>query len=326
MLFDWRILRVSQFNLPVISVGNISAGGTGKTPFTMELIRLLNHRYKRIAVISRGYKRKSHGLQLVSDGHGFLAGVDTGGDEPVLMARRFPESVVLVSASRNQAMQLVGKHFKSDLIILDDAFQHRWVKRDVNIVLCAPGDLAAGGRLLPAGNLREPLSSLKRASLLMIADQELNGSVRVYPDLDRYYQGYIGSFNIQAECLVDSSLNPIAADESLRQQITTRPFIAFAGIANPDSFKNILQSAGVNIRRLLVFPDHHGYTEQDLTRIRGAAREENCSDLITTEKDLVKLSAAQFTGLRLLAVRIRISIHSPHRFQQKLDEFIDKAV
>ncbi len=187
-LFDWRILRIKKFNLPVISVGNISAGGTGKTPFTMELIRLLNQKYKRITIISRGYKRQSHGLQVVCDGHGFLAAVETGGDEPVLIARRFPGCVVLVSEKRSQAIEQAVRQFQSELIILDDAFQHRWVERDVNIVLLAQSNLLGREWLLPAGHLREPLDSLKRANLVMLIGKELNRSVSDYPELQRYYQ------------------------------------------------------------------------------------------------------------------------------------------
>jgi tetraacyldisaccharide 4'-kinase len=323
-LFDRRILRISRFTVPVISVGNIVAGGTGKTPFTMELIRLLNQKFKRIAVISRGYKRQSRGLQLVSDGKGFLAGVETGGDEPVLIARRFPDCVVLVAEKRSQAIEQAIQKYQAELIILDDAFQHRWVERDADIVLLAQSDLPGAERLLPAGQLREPLSSLKRANLVMLIHKESIQPVGAYADLRRYYQGYAGSAQIQVDCLVDATLTPLITAGDLRQ-LAGRPVIAFAGVANPDSFNNILLSAGVDLRRLMVYPDHHIYSEQDLADIKSAARKENCADLLTTEKDLVKLPADQFSGYKLLAVRIKLGLELPQHFQQKLDEFIDKT-
>jgi tetraacyldisaccharide 4'-kinase len=323
-LFDRRILLVRKFDRPVISVGNISAGGTGKTPFTMELISLLSGKFKRIAVISRGYKRGSRGLQLVSDGQGFLAGVEKGGDEPVLIARRFPGCLVLVAEKRSQAIEQAVNHFQAELIILDDAFQHRWVDRDADIVLLARADLPAAERLLPAGQLREPMGNLKRANMVMLISKESNRPASNYPDLQHYYQGYSGSAQIKFDCLVDATLTPVAAVGDLRQ-LADRPVVAFAGIANPDSFNNILQAAGVNLRRLIVYQDHHIYSRHDLADIKSAAREENCVDLLTTEKDLVKLPVDQFSGFKLMAVRIKICLESPHLFQQKLDEFIDKT-
>jgi tetraacyldisaccharide 4'-kinase len=323
-LFDRGILRIRKFDLPVISVGNIAAGGTGKTPFTMELIRLLNQKYKRIAIISRGYRRQSHGMQLVSDGQGFLAGVETGGDEPVLMAKRFPDCVVLVAEKRSQAIEQAIRQFQTELIILDDAFQHRWVERDADIVLLAQSDLAATEGLLPAGRLREPLSSLRRANLVMLISKESNRPVGNCTDLQRYYRGYAGSGQIKVDCLVDANLTPLAAADGLKH-LAGRPVIAFAGIADPDSFKNILQTAGIDLRCLIVYPDHHIYSEQDLVNIKSAAREKKCVDLLTTEKDLVKLPADQFREFKLLAIRIKICLESPQHFQQKLEEFIDKT-
>jgi tetraacyldisaccharide 4'-kinase len=320
-LFDRHILRVKKFDIPIISVGNLSVGGRGKTPFTMELIDLLNKKYRRIAVISRGYKRRSRKIQLVSDGQSLLVAAENGGDEPVLIARRFPGCLVLVSKRRGPAIQIALRRYRADLVILDDAFQHRWVKRKVDIVLLSKYDFPPHGKLLPLGNLREPLTGLRRANLIMMVDEERNQNDRDYPDLRRYYRGEIGFCHRQVACLVNAALVP-AGDLS---RLSGQPVVAFAGIANPDSFSSIIQQAGIDVRRFLVFPDHHFYSENDRAGLKRLAREEKCTLLLTTEKDMVKLSADQFSGFNLLAVRIRLSPDSPSWLQQKLYEFIDKT-
>ena len=321
LLFDWHIFGVKKFSVPVISVGNISAGGTGKTPFTMELINMLYPGYKRIAVVSRGYGRQSRGLQLVSDGKGFIAGAETGGDEPVLIARRFPHCIVLVSEKRRLAIQRAIEQFQADLILLDDAFQHRWVNRDVDIVLISRTELNGPRNFLPAGDLREPLGNLKRANVIVLVNKEINTPEIDHTVLNEYYQGLIGSCHIKTECLVDSSLIPAGKPD----QLIGQPVIAFSGIANPGSFKKILEQAGIQICQFLIFPDHHVYTQKDIHRIKAAARANKSRYLITTEKDLVKLPGEQFTGFSLLAVRIGLHIVSPVGLREKLEAFIDKT-
>jgi len=287
----------------------------------MELIRMLSPLFKQIAVVSRGYKRQSHGMQLVSDGHGYLAPAAVGGDEPVLIARRFPGCVVLVSASRRKAIQQAIEQHHSDLILLDDAFQHRWVKRDVDLVLLPQGEISAESRLLPAGDLREPLAHLKRANMVMIVEPQLDESKDSYPELARFYRGYTAGCCMEMECLVDSSLKPCGD----LGQLAGHTVIVFAGIAKPDSMRDMLMQAGLRLGRFLAFPDHHRYSAADISAILSVAGQEKGTCLLTTEKDLVKLPLDRFSGLKLFAVRLQVRLKSAERFRQKLVEFIDNT-
>ena len=321
-LFDWQIFKSRAFDIPVISVGNLSSGGSGKTPFTMELINLLSQKYKRIAVISRGYKRKSRGVQLVSDGLGRVAGAATGGDEPVLIAKRFPGCLVLVAEKRSLAIQRACEQYQADLVILDDAFQHRWVKRNVDIVLLSKSDLTPRCRLLPAGDLREPLTALKRAHMIIMVNRKQNDIQNDLRIIRPYYHGEIEYYRLQATGLVDVTLTP-AGD---LRQLHGLPVVAFAGIANPDSFKRLILQADIVLRRFFIFPDHHFYSDTDIARITSSAAEEQCTCLLTTEKDMVKLAADRFDGLHLLAMRIRLILESPQQLQQKLYDLVDKTI
>ena len=171
-MFDTGCFSVSVFPVPVISVGNIIAGGSGKTPFTMLLIPMLSERYKRIAVISRGYGRKSKGLRIVSDGKGRVIQAEDGGDEPVMIARKYPNQVVIVSEKRAPAIREAIDTYGAELIVLDDAFQHRWVYRNCDIVLIGDARLMLNEAFLPAGNLRENPFDLKRAQIIVHGSDE----------------------------------------------------------------------------------------------------------------------------------------------------------
>ena len=165
-LFDLGILRSVKFPVPVISVGNITAGGTGKTPFTIYLAYLLKKHFSTIAIVSRGYGRKSRGMQLVSDGQQILLDPSHAGDEPYLIAVHLPDCLVAVSEERSVAVNYLMDNYKPDLILLDDAFQHRQVKRDIDIVLVPVKETYTSKFILPTGNLRE----YKYLSLIHISE------------------------------------------------------------------------------------------------------------------------------------------------------------
>ena len=188
LLFDLSIFKIHKFNIPIISVGNITSGGTGKTPFILYLIEKLSQHRNNIVVLSRGYGRDSKGIQVVSDGDGNIVGKDIGGDEPVLIATKFPKIPVLVSEKRYLGIEQAIQKFDAQLILLDDAFQHRYVKRDCNIVLVDANQPVQEDNILPLGNLREKKSNLNRTDIIVIT--KIRNEVNIENQI-RYYKVHI---------------------------------------------------------------------------------------------------------------------------------------
>ncbi|MCB0279591.1 MAG: tetraacyldisaccharide 4'-kinase [Calditrichaeota bacterium] len=257
--YDVGILKEFKLAVPVISVGNLSTGGTGKTPFTIALISILQKEYAHIVVISRGYKRKSKGAQLVSLKGEIKTSVDVAGDEPYLIANRFKKNVsVVVAEQRINGFELIKKE-NPDLVILDDGFQHRSIYRDLDIVLMNGNHPYSKDYLLPVGYLREPVTSLKRANCLVITKKNV------------VFQSAIPNY-IAVETKFD--YHP-KIDK-------TAEYIAVSAIANNQEFTDSLLQDGIQIKTKLFFPDHHRYSENDFKDI-------SKNRFITTEKDYYKL-------------------------------------
>lgn len=278
-LFDIEILKSYSFNLPVIAVGNLSVGGTGKTPQIEYLIRLLSSKYK-VATLSRGYKRKSDGFVLADA----TATASTIGDEPFQYYKKFPNIQVAVDADRKNGIeQLLSQSIKPQVILLDDAFQHRKVKAGFYILVSSFDDLFCNDFMLPTGNLRESRSGAKRADLIVITkcpkdlskmDQELiKKKIGLKKPLFFSYIDYDEKIYNTAESKKMSEIN--AVDKLL-----------LAGIAKPKPFFEHLKS---NKDILLTFPDHHHFSELDIVNIRNQAKS---NIIITTEKDYVRLKGS----------------------------------
>jgi tetraacyldisaccharide 4'-kinase len=266
-LYDSGVLKAQRLKWPVVSVGNLSVGGAGKTPFTIMLGEMLQARKMAFDILSRGYGRKSSGIMLV-DERGSAAEF---GDEPLLMARKLGVPVI-VAADRYTAGQFAESEFSglrpahggSWLHLLDDAFQHRQLHRDFDIVIATPEDLR--DRLLPAGRLREPISSLRRAHAIVLTE---GASAEGLP---------IGNQNVwRVTRKIDASGVPF------------RP-IAICGIARPERFLGDLRDAGIELADEAIFPDHHAYTEPDLRRLLRLRERNNAGGFVTTEKDAINLA------------------------------------
>lgn len=276
-LFDKGILKSYSFDLPIIAVGNLSVGGTGKTPQIEYLIRLLSPNYK-IATLSRGYKRKSEGFVLADEN----SDASILGDEPFQFYKKFPNIQVAVDADRRNGIERLLKISQPDIILLDDAFQHRKVKAGLYVLLTAYGDLYADDFILPAGNLRESRNGAERAKIIVVT--------KCPPDLSAKEQD-----RIQKKLKIDSDqklcFTSIAYDEfvfSEEKQLSVSEIkpvdkLLLAGIAKPEPFFAYLQSENDVI---LTFPDHHHFTEKDIAEIKNKAQDKK---IITTEKDFVRL-------------------------------------
>ena len=260
---------------PVISVGNLSMGGSGKTPVVAALARLLRQRGERPVILTRGYGRRDtrEGVLVVSDGQRVLEPVDRSGDEPQLLARTLPGVPVLVGADRYLAGVFAERHFAATVSILDDGFQHVQLERDVDLLLVSVDDL--NDRVVPAGHLREPLDAAQLADAVLVTGSEESVTAVAeavkHPTIFRVNTRY-GVINRRIQ----------------KDPPSTERVVAFAGIARPQRFFNALRSLGYEVARELTFPDHHWYTDRDISGIQAAARDANTPVIVTTEKDAVR--------------------------------------
>jgi tetraacyldisaccharide 4'-kinase len=279
-LYDLGFLRQEKLPCPVISVGNITVGGTGKTPMVIYLANLLKDKGFRPAVLSRGYKGKTKApINIVSDGKRLFMKPEDCGDEPALIAKALNGVPVLTGSQRVLTGRVAMEQFGADILILDDAFQHRQLARDVDIVLLNTGKPLGNGFLLPAGPLREPPSSLKRTDFIVRtgADTPITAVSSSKPEYRALHQ---------AVAIVNGATGRDYPLENLRG----RRVCAFAGIGSPDAFRKTLTEIGAEVVAYLPFPDHHAYSREDIREIQKRAVEEKADMIVTTEKDGVKLS------------------------------------
>jgi len=301
-------LRTSRLASPVISVGNLTFGGTGKTPFVEHLARRLRFEGFRPAILSRGYGRRSKAPVLVSRGEGPLVGPDEGGDEPVALARRLPGVAVAVAPRRAEAARLATE-LGCDLFLLDDGFQHLAVRRDANLVLLDARDPFGKGSLPPAGRLREPLDAIRRADAIVFTrvergmpSPEAERTVALLcPETPVYHAA------IRPDGLRDEAGSPVEARE-----VSLRRCVAACGVAEPSSFSDALRRLDLAAEETFVFPDHHRYSDRELTRIRQTADRTGAAFLVTTEKDAVKLAGR--LSLPVVTVHLDVEVHEPAFF------------
>ncbi|MBN1464872.1 tetraacyldisaccharide 4'-kinase [candidate division KSB1 bacterium] len=262
----------------VISVGNITVGGTGKTPTVHYLADKFLSLHKRVAIISRGYGRHSRGTVVVSDGRNILRPVQECGDEPFLLARLCRRAIVVVDANRVRAAALTMEKFAPDIIILDDAFQHRRMKRDFDLLTFRQNRPLGNGFCLPAGPLREPKKNLLRAHAILV-----NGLGQERPE---------ELLNVRipilfAQYVVKDIVNQ--KGDSLLSAVRGSRTFAFCGLAQPDNFMHTLRELGVNILGFMAFNDHHRYGQDDVQKVKMKVQELRADVVLTTEKDWVKL-------------------------------------
>ena len=279
-LYESGVLPTYQLSHPVISVGNLTAGGTGKTPLVIELARQFRNLGYRPVILSRGYRRRTHGIVVVGHGRGPEVAWQNAGDEPFLMAVRLRDVAVVVGSDRYRAGLRAEGEGLGDLFILDDGFQHRRLHRDFDLLSIDPVEWHGDERLLPSGFWREPREALGRAHAACVQYSETTTT----PELP------IPAFTVD-----------IVVDGLVRDGKTTSPeslagqkIAAFAGIAKPERFFRTLEAIGLAPATRKAFPDHHSYRVGDLDSIGDGIR-------ITTEKDAVRLPPGDFYFLRVSA-------------------------
>lgn len=334
-LFEMGILKQHSYSLPVISVGNITVGGSGKTPHVEYLVRLLNNLTK-VAVLSRGYKRKSKGYVLANEN----TTMEEIGDEPYQMKEKFRNIYVAVDKRRTEGIDRLTHDDATkdvDVILLDDAFQHRYVKPGINILLVDYHRLIIYDKLIPAGRLREPLEGKRRADIVIITKcppdlkpmeiRVLTKAMDLYPYQDLYFT------TLQYEPLKhysDISDNPNAKVSLTLNDIHGYNALLLTGIASPKQILNDLKPYGLKVTPM-TFGDHHNFSSRDIDAINSKfAALQSPKIIITTEKDASRLQAVNGLSeqtkenLYALPIRIKFMLDQEEQFNQKIISYVRK--
>jgi tetraacyldisaccharide 4'-kinase len=304
--FDHGVFRIRRLPCRVVSVGNLTVGGTGKTPTVMALARSLAAAGARPCILIRGYGGAGRGVRVVSDGRTVRSDWREVGDEAVLLAEALPGVPVLAGGDRVAAGRLAIQRFHPDVILLDDGFQHRRIFREVDLVLVDATDPLGGGWLLPRGRLREPMAGLRRAHAILItrADQAADPA-RVRDEIAAVAPncpiGLAVYRPVGLRRLGERERVPIGEVRGAR-------VLAVSGIGNPSAFQRTLECLGAVVVDHLAFPDHHPFGAEDRRRMEETAGGARAACILTTEKDAVRLRAAWQPGVPVLAVEIALDI------------------
>jgi tetraacyldisaccharide 4'-kinase len=310
------ILRTGRLPCAVVSVGNLTLGGSGKTPTVELVVRTLRELGAAPAVISRGYGRQSRGVRVVADRDGVRADARTAGDEPRLLAERLPGVVVVVGENRYEAGRVAVEAHGATALVLDDGFQQRTLAKDLEILVVQAGAPWGNGRVFPRGMLREPLAGLARVDAVVVTNPADAGRVDAVAATVR-------RFNPRAPVLAASYHHPEAVETrgGRRAPVTElagRRLMAFAGLGSPQGFADTLDAAGVRRAGLAEFPDHHWFTAADLRELVRDAQAAGAEGLITTEKDWIRLRDLPPPPLPLWVLPVRLVLESGHDVWQRL--------
>ncbi len=304
-LYRYGMLKSRSLPCRVISVGNITLGGTGKTPLVISLAGFLLQKGMHPAVVSRGYGRKDESQTLiVSDAREVLTDTATGGDEPVLIGSRLPGVPVIVGGNRYAAAQYAIQRFNSGVVILDDGFQHLGLRRDVDIVLVDATDPFGNEKSFPAGILREPLDALRRAQAVIITRSNDVASIEALKArIGRVTAARIfTSFHRPLDLTNDGTgeLKPLSVLRGTK-------VLMFSGIAHPESFSSLLKALGAVIAGEIIYPDHYEFKKTDLAAVFRKATDDRVNMIVTTEKDAVRLRTLKPDGIWALRIKIVIA-------------------
>ncbi len=313
----WWQARASATGVTTISVGNLTVGGNGKTPFTLFLASRLRQRGLAVAIISRGWGRKSGNALMVSDGANILSSPRDAGDEPVMMGKSFAGPIA-VARRRIDAARLLSAHARFDLFVLDDGFQHLRLRRDLDLILINAHRGLGNGWVLPAGPLRESPGAAARADAVVLIDSASSGTQTPASNADAHlWQLGAPALNglplREPTPILRASIRPhsmVCVDRAAWREsplaLAGRRIVAVSGLADSTGFHAMLTRLGAQLVATLAFPDHHDYSPHDFENILAAAR--GADQIVTTEKDLVKLERFPKPDVSLYALRLAVSM------------------
>ena len=332
-LYDKGIFKSESFDIPVVCVGNISAGGTGKTPHTEMIVEVLKSRY-RVAVVSRGYKRKSKGFHLVKATDDF----SMCGDEPLQIKRKFPDVLVAVCKDRGQAIRKLIAEHGVNLVVLDDAFQYRKIKPSCSVLLVNYNRTIEKGNLLPIGNLRDLPSQTKRADVVVITKCPDFSIFDGNPDEEKGLEEVSRQEQIWRKSLSLRDDQPVYFSTAVFQQalpvfpgICNKRYmysnfaVAFTGIADDTQFRSQLV-ASHSVEEVIKFPDHKNFSRSDIRKIEDMARRQKEAAVITTEKDSMRLKSNKYLSQELKERLFALPVGARVIPASKCREFLERIV
>ena len=311
-----NFLKTKSLPCKVISVGNITVGGSGKTPTVEYLSKLLQSKGKKVGIISRGYGRNSKKTLIVTDGKTKPKTWETFGDEPYLLAQKLDNVPIIVGKSRYKAGTKMIEKFNPDVIIMDDGFQHISLSRDLDIVLINSKDTQTTHRLIPAGLLREPISNLSRADLVVLTKTNIH-------EPSDYLIKIIENVKcptINNKIELDNMLININGDLNNLEIINSKNVYIFSALGDHEGFEKIMEKTGAIVVGHDKYPDHYIYTPDDLINIKENANKNGANFIITTEKDIVKIKEYN-SKMSLYAVRMKM-VYEPEGLLNKYIEYI----
>ena len=308
-LYDWRLIKINELPCLVISIGNITTGGTGKTPTVLNLCSILTKKNYKVSILSRGYKRNTKNTLLVSQGQGPMCNWEESGDEPYMLSKMTKNIPIVVDENRYRGGLYILKHFKSDVIILDDGFQHRALKRDLDILLIDGSNPLSYRNIIPVGKLREPWKQIERSNLIIFTKKK--------PPIHLLKK--VKKTNIP---IFQSITTPEISNHSPNKSeldLKNKNVFLVSGIGNPVFFRETVKDMGGVIKGEKVFPDHYKYKQRDLLSLEKIAASFNTDFIVTTEKDWVKLDSLNAT-FRFIVINIKILIEdNENEFSKLID-------
>ena len=315
--FDKNIFKVSKVGAKVISVGNLTVGGSGKTPAVMMLAKTLQSQNKRIGLLSRGYGRKSYGYVYVSNGNEILSSVDESGDEMYFMSDELKVPTAVAERRVDGAKRFI-RDSNVEAIILDDAFQHRWIHRNLDIVVIDQRFLLNAGQIeqnmLPLGLMREPFSSLERADVVII-NRKFSDKQPIPEKLKKHFtnkQVFTGYY-------VDAGIHDVKTHHSFdMKEFQGQKSLVVCGIANPDSVLKVLEKNNIDVTNKMIFTDHKNYNLKEVQNIRKKFYDTNSYSVLTTQKDAVKLNkySKELDDIDIYYLKIELKLDEQEKFNQ----------
>jgi tetraacyldisaccharide 4'-kinase len=306
---------------PVISIGNLSVGGTGKTPLVAAVARLLLARGERPAILSRGYGRRLRdvGVVVVSDGRRVCASLESSGDEPLMLANAIPDAIVAVCEDRHLAGSLAERQLGATVHVLDDGFQHLALARDLDVLVTSPGEITHG-RVLPFGRLRERQDAAARAHLVVVV-----GADAAAARSEAWALGVSQSCGAARVLSLESRVVGLETGVLSLGSRVWRPAVAVAGIGDPEQFFEGLRNAGAEVRATRAFRDHHRYSTLDVRAIAELARAASVDTVLTTEKDAVRFAVLGALPFQLRAVPLTLVLDPPDPLAACVDTALARA-
>jgi tetraacyldisaccharide 4'-kinase len=322
ILFDLKLLKIHRLNCFVISVGNLSTGGTGKTPMIIFLTKELLKKQLRVGILTRGFGRVSNKTHIICNNNknkGKAHSPLEVGDEPLLLYNKLINVPIAISKNRVSAGKLILQKYKLDVILLDDGYQHRYIRRDINILLINSLDKKQNHQLLPVGDLRESWSNIKRSDYIILTKTNL------LTEKDEYITNKLKNFS---NVFISESSNKIANKmnnrEFLLKDLEEKGCVLLSGIGDPKSFDITSKKLGLNIKGHLQLRDHFIYNKDNIKRILKYVKKKNAAFILTTEKDMVKLKRLDIK-LPIIALELVFIIKDKVKAQNLLSSIVNRV-